>query len=66
MCGGGMGGSRREGTYVYLWPIHVDVMAETNTILKHYPPIENIIFLKMTLKKPSKASIYQRMSKMPC
>ena len=24
---------KKEGTYVYLWPIHVNVMAETNTIL---------------------------------
>ena len=46
-CGGGMGGRfKREGTYVYLWPIHVVVWQKPT---QHCKAI--IIQLKISLKK---------------
>ena len=41
---------KREGTYVYLWLIHVDgYMTETNTIFKsNYLPIKINKFLKFS------------------
>ena len=43
---GGVGGFRREGTHVCLWPIHVDVWQRPLQCC-YYPPIK-LIFLKST------------------
>ena len=40
----GLGGGKEvqeEGTYVYLWLIHVDVWQKLTTLQSSYPPIKN-------------------------
>jgi len=32
---------KREGTYIYLWLIHVDVWQKPTTFQSNYPPIKN-------------------------